>query len=378
MATTRRRQSLAVIDRLNTEAWRFSFEQSVRVLEAAVHSKHERNQGFANEPIAGLTPPHKELVRFSNQISLAFSAADVASVSVTRREDGDAQRQWHMTLQFMGLAGSQGVMPHYFTEILLQRLRDNDKALAAFVNIFEHRSISLFYQASRKYQLPLQYEHNRRHHQRKTDSYTHALASLAGLGTTGLTDRLPVPLEALLGYSGLYARPVRSAAALKGMLQHYFDLDAQIEQFCGQWQDLPDDILTRLAGGEAGQGCNNQLGVNTLLGRSCWQVQSKFRIKLAPMDYDSFMELAPGGKKLEALQGFIAFFSGSELDYEVCITLNRQEAQPVRLTNEVGAEPLLGWNTPLGQLQGEAALVPIDVLVSKHTIPPDAGLPTAA
>ena len=377
MATTRRRQSLAVIDQLNTEAWRFSFLQAVRILEAAVNSQHERNRGFASQPIAGLAPPHKELLRFSNRTTLAFSPANVAAVSATPLDDDDIEKQWHMTLQFFGLTGSQGVMPHYFTEILLQRFRDNDKALAAFINIFEHRSISLFHQASRKYQLPLQFEHARITPQKESDHYTHAIASLAGLGTAGLADKLPVPAQALLGYSGLYARPIRSAAALKSMLQHYFDLDAQIEQFCGQWQDLPDDIIARIAGGEAGPGRNNQLGINALLGKSCWQVQSKFRITLAPMSYDSFMELAPGGKKLEALQGFIAFFAGIELDYEVCIQLHREDVQPARLTTEVGHEPLLGWNTPLGDTDTTLSLAPIDILVSKHTVPPDAGLPTA-
>ncbi|MFT5691695.1 MAG: type VI secretion system protein ImpH [Oceanicoccus sp.] len=379
MATTRRRQSLAIIDQLSSEAWRFSFVQAVRIIDAAVNTKHPRSVDFADEPIGGLTPPHKEFVRFRNQVSLAFSASDVASVSAKELSVGEVTRQWQMSLQFMGLAGSHGVMPHYFTEILLQRLRDNDAALAAFVNIFEHRSISLFYQASGKYRLPRQYERNRVHKEKKADIYTHILASLAGLGTLLPGDKLPVPKEALLGYSGLFARPIRSASALKGLLRDYFDLDSEIEQFCGQWQDLPDDLVSRLAGGDAGMGCNNQLGFNTVIGKSCWQIQSKFRIQLAPMSYKSFMELAPGGKKLKALQGVIAFFSGSELDYDISIKLQREYAQPTRLTLDVDAEPLLGWNTPLGNMSGGGREIePIDILVSKHTLPADAGLPTAA
>ncbi len=378
MATTRRQQSLAVIDRLNAEAWRYSFLQAVRIVDAAANSNHPRNDGFANEPIGGMTPPQKEFLRFRNQISLAFSAADVASVKIEELGDSEKKRQWHMSLQFMGLGGSHGVMPHYFTEILVQRLRDNDRALAAFVNIFEHRTISLFYQASGKYRLPLQYESNRIHKQKKTDRYTHALASLAGLGTLLPGDKLPVSKEALLGYSGLIARPIRSATTLKSMLLDYFELDAEIEQFCGQWQDLPDDLVSRLAGGEAGLGCNNQLGFNTVIGKSCWQVQSKFRIRLEPMSYESFMELAPGGKKLKALQGFIAFFAGTELDYEICIKLQREYAQPTRLTLDVDAEPLLGWNTPLGEFSNDLQKEQIDIIVSKHTQPADAGLPTAA
>ena len=377
MATTRRRQSLTLIDQLTSEPWRFTFTQTVRLLEAAVNSNHPRNNGFADQPLAGLNPPQKEVVHFSNQSSLGFSSANISAVKVKQLEEAEADKQWHLITHFFGLSGSQGVMPHYFTEILLQRSRENDEALAAFVNIFEHRSISLFCQASRKYQLALQYEQNRVGGDRKPDMFTQALSSLAGLGTPHLYKSWPIPEESLLGYSGLYARPVRSAAALKGMLQHYFDLDTEIEQFCGQWQDLPKDIVTQLAGGGAGQGCNNALGINTLLGKSCWQVQSKFRIVLAPMSYQSFMELAPGSKKLGALQDFIAFFAGNELDYEICIKLDWEEAEPVKLTNTIGEEPLLGWNTPLGKVTDPVLQTPIDIIVSKHTVPLATGLATA-
>ena len=379
MATTRRRQSLAVIDQLSNEAWRFNFLQAVRLLDYAVSKPHARNEGFANQALAGLSPPSKELLRFSNQATLGFSASNVSSIAIEENhEQNTVQRQWKMSVQFFGLAGSQGVMPHYFTEILLQRLKDNDEVLSHFVSLFEHRSISLFYQASHKYQLPLQFEKNRLHQNRNPDIFTDALASLSGISTPRMSEKLAIPEEAILGYSGLYARPIRSAAALKSMLSHYFELEAEIEQFCGQWQDLPTDFISRLAGGEAGPGINNQLGMNSLLGKSCWQVQSKFRIHLATMNYDSFMELVPGGKKLKALQNFISTFAGNELDYELCIKLEKENVQPTTLSTEVGKEPLLGWNTPLGQLPDSEADSAVNIVVSKHTIPPDAGLPTAA
>ncbi len=378
MATTRRRQSPNLVEQLCSEPWRFSFEQAVRILEAAVTSRDPRSAGFASESLAGLTPPHKELLHFSNRPSLAFSPANISAVEAVDSGRDNSQHQWHMAVQFLGLTGSHGVMPHYFSEILLQRLRDKDPALGAFINLFEHRSISLFYRAACKYRLPRQYENKRRQPGNKEDAFTHALACLSGLGSPQLERQLPLEKEAMLGYSGLYARPIRSAAALKGMLEQHFGLQAEIEQFCGQWQSLPDDVVTHLPGKEFPDGQNNSLGVNALLGTSCWQVQSKFRIRLAPLDYPSFMELAPGSKKLEALQGFIDFFAGSELDYEICVQLQWQDARATRLDSSVGSEPLLGWNTPLGNRPDEAENnKPIEILVSKHTLPADAGLAVA-
>lgn len=399
MATTRRQQSPAVIERLSNEPWRFDFLQAVRLLEAAVHNTPPSSATFAKQALASLSPPEKELVHFHNEPSLAFSAANISALS--QRSVGDevelassknpiepdnqlGTQQWHLALRFMGLVGSQGVMPHYFSEILLQRLRDNDRGLAAFINIFEHRSISLFHRASSQYQVPLQYEQGQRQGANNTvdsDLFTTVLAALAGLASPHMEEQLPLPLSALLGYSGLYARPIRSAVALQSMLQDYFSLDAEIEQFCGQWQDLPDDFITRLAGGDAGSGCNNNLGQNALLGTRCWQVQSKFRIHLAVMDYPSFMQLAPGGKKLKALQSFIDFFASTELDYEICVKLEWQDARPTQLSTHVNSEPLLGWNTPLGQspygIAADDKPEPIQIFVSKNTTPADAGLPMA-
>lgn len=378
MATTRRRQSPNLVEQLCTEPWRFSFQQAVRILEAAACSDDPQSAGFANEPIGGLTPPHKELLHFSNHPSLAFSPANINAVEVIDSDPEKIPQQWHMALQFMGLAGSHGVMPHYFSEILQQRLRDKDEALAAFINIFEHRSISLFYRASNKYRLPHQYENNRRQQRKGDDPFTHALACLSGLGSPHLAAQLSLDKEAILGYSGLYARPIRSAAALKGMLEHYFGLQTDIEQFCGQWQTLPEDIISHLPGEDFPDGQNNSLGVNALLGTSCWQVQSKFRIRLAPMDYSSFMELAPGSKKLLALQSFIDFFAGTELDYDICVQQQWQDAKPTRLDSSVGSEPLLGWNTPLGtNPDATENNKPIEILVSKHTLPAGAGLAVA-
>ena len=64
-------------------------------------------------------------------------------------------------------------------------------------------------------------------------------------------------------------------------------------------------------------------------------------------------------------------------NYWRSIKLDRREVQAAQLSTEVGAEPLLGWNTPLGAPPNDADIAPTEILVSKHTLPSDAGLPTA-
>lgn len=362
MATTRRRKGLALIQQLVKEPHRFEFLQAMRILEAAVIQEESREKGFAHKPVASWVPPNYELVRFKTIDNLAFRSADLIELSaIDTVESSDAnapQKQWQLVTGFMGLTGSQGVLPHYFTEMLLQLQRNNDSALEDFVNIINHRSISLFYQASRKYQLPINYERHKRFNDRALDLFSHAFGALSGIGLSSLGNRLAVPDEAIFGFGGLLSRPIRSASGLKGIIQHYFGIKVQIEQFCPQWQDLPDDVVTRLPGGEF-QGLNNILGVNSLLGLKSQNIQSKFRIKLEPMSYEFFMTLAPGSQKLKALQSLIQFYSGTELDYEICVSINDSEVPPAKLDRAL--PPMLGWNSHITSPSKRTELVEINV-----------------
>ena len=77
----------------------------------------------------------------------------------------------------MGLTGPLGVLPHAYTELLLDRIRQKDTALRDFLDLFHHRIISLFYQAWEKYRFTIAYERGER------DRFSHHLLDLIGLGT---------------------------------------------------------------------------------------------------------------------------------------------------------------------------------------------------
>ena len=91
--------------------------------------------------------------------------------------------------------------------MIRERLRAKDTTLVAFFNIFNHRMISLFYQAWEKYRFTIAYERGER------DRFSHHLLDLIGLGTAGLQKRQSVPDDSLLFYSGLFALHARSATS---------------------------------------------------------------------------------------------------------------------------------------------------------------------
>ena len=137
-----------------------------------------------------------------------------------------------MAVNFMGLTGPMGVLPRVYTELIMSRLRARDRTLADFFDIFNHRMISLFYQAWEKYRSSVAYERD------GEDRLSKYLMSLIGLGTDGLQNRMLVRDDSLLFYSGLLSLQPRSAAALRGVLQDYFGVPVEVEQFVGAWQPL--------------------------------------------------------------------------------------------------------------------------------------------
>ncbi|WP_226665388.1 type VI secretion system baseplate subunit TssG [Microbulbifer aggregans] len=376
MASPRWRQSTGVIGRLKQAPYRFEFFQSVRLLENAATWSEGK---FSAMPVAGYSPPSQEVVRFRAQTSLSFVGADVLEISTRFDEGAEADsasnNQWSMEVGFGGLIGSQGVMPYFLTELVHKEAKNKSGALKDFLDIFNHRNVSMFYQAWHKYQLPVNYERARRQNTRDPDLFSHALAAIAGLGTTEMRYRTAVPDEALIGMAGHLGRQQCSAAALKSMIQQYFGLAVEIEQFHGRWDELPGDVLTRLPSHEHPNGVNNCLGINSILGTHCFQAQNKFRVVIAPSDYGAYMDISPGSEKLEALKSFIQLSAGVELDFDISVAIPADEVAPLQLNSKAETKALLGWNSQmLRESQNKESLT---ITLSSDSYSPDEALPSA-
>src|SRR5262249_36267283 len=129
-----------------------------------------------------------------------------------------------MLVAFLGLTGPQGVLPQHYTALLLRRIREKDHALHDFLDLFNHRAVSLFYRAWEKYRLPFAYERSRLDGSEEADACTRSLYCLVGLGTGSQRGRLAIDDEAFLFYSGHFAHHPRSASGLEGLLEDYFEL----------------------------------------------------------------------------------------------------------------------------------------------------------
>src|SRR5687767_12261073 len=206
------------------EPYRFEFFQAVRLLEKIYPQRR---------PVGRDASPQAEVVRFRTRMALDFPASEIHEIT-QGFDEAAGQEKSEMFVNFMGMGGPLGVLPTHYTETMIDRARYRDTAMWAFLDIFTHRAVSLFFRAWEKYRFPIQYE-------RGHDVFTEYLFDFAGLGTKGLRGRMALEDESLLPYAGLIGQTPHSAVALQQIISDYFEIPAEIVQFYGQWIDLEDE-----------------------------------------------------------------------------------------------------------------------------------------
>jgi len=326
MATSSRPSDLdvspaAVEERLRNEPYLFEFFQAVCLLQRFLPDK---------VGVGEFVPPSAEVVRFKAHSTLAFPASEIQGLRWP--EKGPAQ----MEVNFMGLTGPEGVLPLNYTAFLAERARAGDSSVGDFFDTFNHRIISLFFRAWAKHRFWIGYEHV------EQDHFSHHLLDLIGLGTPGLQNRQAVPDESLLYYAGLLAQHPRSAAALEQILNDYFDVPVEVEQFAGGWYRLDTNTQTCL---ESRSGYSEQLGVGAVVGDEVWDQTARVRIKLGPLSLAQYKKFLPTGSAFEPLRVLTRFYSNDEFDFEIQLILKRDEVPRCELGAEAENAPTLGWTT---------------------------------
>jgi type VI secretion system protein ImpH len=344
MHTKSRTLPLDLAARLAQSPQRYEFQQAMRLLERI--ARVSPADGVAPRSVGEDARPHEEIVRFRSQASLAFPASSIDKLYRPEPKFLDAEHPaFEMVVTFLGLIGSSGALPQHYTSLVIERCKQKDFSLRDFLDLFNHRSISLFYRAAEKYRLPFRYERRQLEtEQRGPDQVTYALMGLVGVATPGLQKRLAVDDEALVYYSGFYAHQPRAAVSLERLLGDYFRLPIEIEQFVGRWQYLAEAQQSRIAGRHHPQSQNRELARNVIVGRRYWDVQSKFRIRVGPMKYDTFCEFLPNGRALTKLAHLARLYAGDELEFDVQALLLAEEVPRTRLTRKAASPSRLGWN----------------------------------
>lgn len=341
MAGEDRQDPHALIEQLRERPWDFDFFQAVRLLECAAPRWPRLGQAVTTR---------QELVRFGQYLSLGFAGSALQELETSERAGHPIHR---LLVRFFGLTGPNGALPLRVTEFIRNRCRGTldadiegtkgqgadphnfaspkDNTLAAFLDIFHHRFLSLFYRAwaeSRK-TVDLDRPEGRR--------FSTRIGASFGLGSPAMRGRDCVPDDPKLAFAGHLSCQTRHAEGLRDIVQSYLGTRAQVESFVGHWLTLPDDSLCRV--GESRR--TGTLGQSVVVGRRMWDRQLKFRLRLGPMGFDDFQRFLPGGKSHSRLNSWVHLYNRREHSWDAQIVLKKEEVPATRL----GQAGLLGWTT---------------------------------
>lgn len=298
--------------------------------------------------------PEDERVRFTTNPSLGFPPSEVSSVEWSGAE---GEERATVMVNFMGLQGQASPLPgHYAQELLWDLNEPEGRRLCDFLDLFNHRMVSLLFRAREKYRHALRFE------PRGGDEFTKRVLALAGLDDDELRDASGARLQQILRGLGVLANRHRSASGLEDMLRASFPgTGVRVESCVPRRLAIPQDQRLYLKSprrtaprrGDALTG----LGRDTCVGTSRVDASSAFRVALGPMDYPEFRRFLPGESDFLSVSRLTRLYVQEPLDFDVELHLRPTQRPALRLAPHEGLR--LGqtsWIAPTDEREGVTRL----------------------
>ncbi len=321
------------------KAWRFDFFQAVKVLEGMVRIERAES-GEDTAPAGSSNNPDEEALRFTSTVSLAHQASDIRRVIAWPRD----HEQPKMQVNFLGLTGARGPMPNWYAELIRDRTILGDHGLRAFLDLFNHRLVSLFYRVRQRHRPTLHTERP------ETHPFAGYLLSFAGLGAPAARECLAEAREEagagispreLIFYAGFFWQRERSMVGLERLLTRYFGIEFTGRELTGGWLELaPEErssLTTRVG--------HNRLGVTTICGARVANPQSGFELCLDDLDWKDFVDFLPSGARLPALRQLVNLYVRSAFDFHLRLRVKSQAVMESRPALSTADGPRLGWTS---------------------------------
>jgi len=278
--------------------------------------------------------PEDEPVRFGQPATLAFATRSTEPF----HWEGNKPK---LDVHFFGLLGPNGPMPAHITEFIRDRQHnEHDATLAAFLDIFHHRFVELFYRAWAVNQKAVDFD-------RPSEAkFTHYFGSLFGIGSPALQNRDSLPDRAKYYFAGHLSRQTRNVEGLESILSDYFLIPVTIETMVGHWMEIPVEAQCRLGEDPA----NSTLGHALVVGARTWDAQNRFRVIGGPLTYERYLSLMPGTPGFTHLLDWVRLYTSGELQWDLQLILQQEEIPPTIL----GQGAYLGWTCWVGEFESDS------------------------
>jgi type VI secretion system ImpH/TssG family protein len=213
-----------------------------------------------------------------------------------------------------------------------------------FLDLFNHRLISLFYRSWKKCHPEFQYQAG------ATDDFSRWLFALMGAPDAQARQASALCWPRLLGYLGLLSMQARSANTLTAVVSGYFEgIPVEVEEHVPRWADIPADQRCRLGLG------SSVLGDSISLGTRVQDHSGKFLVRLGPLSKSVFVRFLPTGEDHAALRELVIFLMPQELLFDIQLRLAAEAEPQPDLSSSFALQAgggQLGWSTWLSVNNG--------------------------
>jgi type VI secretion system protein ImpH len=307
-----------IIGHILKEGHHFSLFQAVRLLEHC----------YPKAPGIGATgPAGEEVVRIRSDTILSKPRTLVKDVERT------GERRYRITQNLMGLYGARTPLPTIYSLEIARRDPEGDP-VRDFLDLFNHRLLSLRYRAWARSRPEVLYRR-----EGEDDPIAHMILCVLGI-PADLASKLPNPMRrGLARYAALFSKRVRTAAGLEVMLSDHLEgAPVRVQPYALRYVRIPERQRCSLGRSSC------RLGDDFVLGASVADRAGKFRLRIGPLDYSDFLDLAPGGSRRQVAGTLVHTYLMDNLEHDVELGIPADEKPPLRL-GDVEAGARLGVDT---------------------------------
>jgi type VI secretion system protein ImpH len=266
--------------------------------------------GYAKRPL-------EENVRFGQIPSLRFPPSDIAEIN-----GGDKNIDAAIMVNFFGLLGANGPMPHDFTSYIFQRSHNyNDNAWRRFLDIIHNRMLTLYYRAFSLNQQAISFDFP------ADDAITDIIKSLTGMPPdVGIDEIAYIPLA----HASNFGFMVKNKAGLEDILYRIFKIDLEVRGFITALYDMPPESYAVV-----GNPKTAVLGRNIQIGRKYVSATRKFEIRIGPIHFDVYKNLMPGTQGFELLTDTINLYLDRPLEYDLIFKFKSASIPKLQLGSRI-------------------------------------------
>lgn len=319
METTKRQPRTPLIEELLQNPFDFEFHQAVKIFEAASPDLL---------PLGDDSNLDRQPITLKSRALLSYPSSDISLIQ--KSEDEASPLEMHVN--FFGLGGSQGPLPMPHTETLIGRIAQKDFVMRDFLDIFNHRLLSILHKIKKKHNIALS----------PTDPHQtpHAriLSHLVGLSKPALRNRFPISDDHFYGLGAFIWQKHRSTVGLTAFLEDFFKIPVSIDQFKGTWKDVDPEEITYI--GKRPFGRNNTLGRTAALGTRFWDQQGLVQINLGPLSYKTFCSFLKTEKNYTLFCEVVRFYLQLTHTFQINLILKKEDVPACRL-----GEGRLAWTS---------------------------------